>query len=186
MGMRATIAYINKDNRVRLTTVQWSTVLDKTLGHMIAQEQDAGGDATHLVSDAFKTITSTFEHVSCVDIVEEGENIQIPTTPLAYDVFIFGGQAIGAYDVSTIGGQSISMKNEWDLGEIDIYGYHLDGNSLGAVYNENKPETIQFFWANREMDEIKTRNCGIDALGKFYGNPNNKKKLKTLGSLRKH
>lgn len=172
MGMRATIAYISKDNRVRLTSVQWSTVLDKTLGHMIAQAKDAGDDATHLVSDAFKTITSTFEHVSCVDIVEEGENIPTPTTPLAYDV-------------SIIGGQPIDMKNEWVLGEIDIYDYHLDGGSIGAVYNENKPETIQFFWSDYETDEIKTRNCGIDALGKFYGNPNNKKKLKTFGSFRK-
>lgn len=174
MGMRATIALIDHDKSVKVTSVQWSTKLDAVIGMLaFVANQKVPGSANAAVENLFRKVTEN-GHISAVESGYEpnyGKNVK-----LEHGIIIAGVQEAG---------QNPTYR---DRSAIDIHNYHLDGGSIGAVYDVSKPDTIEFFWDNYNYDQdiengIATRNTSIAHLASFYGKPANRSKLKKFGHL---
>lgn len=176
MGMRATIAYIKTDKTVQLTSLQWSTRLDQTLGHMANSARENNQSPSVVIADLFKAVTSQWMHASAIEIdlgtdltydLSPGESVKINERD-----FYFGHSVQASFPQGE-GNKTYNVK------DIDIYNYHLDGGSIGAIYDERKPNYIEFFWTNPDTYEVETRKCSIDALANFYKDvENNPHKLK--------
>jgi len=165
MGMRATVAFVNTDKSVKLTSVQWSTRLDQTLGHMAHKVRENGDDHYKAIAGLFRTVTSRWNHVSSIEL-----NDGAPTNR---DI------VMGANVVVNFPQKDEPQKRYANRKSVDIYNYHLDGGSVGAIYDMSKPGYIEFFWRDYDTDTIQTRNCNISALADFYNDVFNKpQKLK--------
>lgn len=161
MGMRATVAFVDTDKSVKLTSVQWSTRLDQTLGHMASEARKAGQDPAKVIAGLFRTVTSKWNHVSAIQISDEA-----PTDR----------EIVMGHDVRV----DFPQKHEPQIRyanrkSVDIYNYHLNGGSIGAIYDMSNPDIIEFFWEDYDYETdtdngIKTRKCSIDSLANFYGN----------------
>ena len=180
MGMRATIAYISEDKTVSLTSLQWSTRLDQTLGHMASSARQSGKSPISTIANLFKTVTSNWQHLSAIELNFEANTSDEPGTTLLQDMegsrqdFHFG------HRVQVCAPQGVNNKTH-NLKNIDIYKYHLDSGSIGAIYNERNPHYIEFFWMNPNTRNIETRKCSINSLANFYKEAkNNPDKVKTF------
>lgn len=161
MGMRATVAFVDTDKSVKLTSVQWSTRLDQTLGHMASEARKAGQDPAKVIAGLFRTVTSKWNHISAVQLSDEA-----PTDR----------EIVMGHNVRVDFPQKHKPQTRYaSRKSVDIYNYHLDGGSIGAIYDMNNPGIIEFFWEDYDYETdtdngIKTRKCSIDALANFYGN----------------
>lgn len=175
MGQRATIAFIDTDKSVQLTSVQWSTRLDQTLGHMANEARKANQDPAKVIAGLFRKVTRSYGHVSAVEISSKTDKFFNKNTDkeIGYGVSMSSGQDKNPTD------NKFSNRDR-----VDIYNWHLDGSSIGAIYDMSKPDIIEFFWDgydyNTDTDMgIKTRKCSIDSLANFYKNvPAQPQKLK--------
>lgn len=171
MGMRGTIAFVDTDRSVRLTTVQWSTHLDRTIGHFAAMARKDEQDMYTEVAELFRAITR-YNHISCLEVENDKFAAEKNDEKVGYGVYI--NRPVNDAPVK------ISKNRNF----IDIYNYHLDSDSMGAIYDMAKPDKIEFFWENN-YGVIEKRICGIMSLANFYNDieatPN---KLKKFGFLR--
>ena len=162
MGMRAGIIYKDKTGTSVLTTLQWSTRLDQTLGHHIARSGNPMADVKHI----FKSVVDKYSHVSAMEIV---------TTP---EGRLSG--AIKACNGYEWDGHSERARSIFD-GHKEAMECHLDSGSIGAMFDESHPDRITFYFISDKTDEIEVKNCSIEALGKFYkdveGKPGKLKKF---------
>lgn len=175
MGMRATIAYVGFDETVAMTTVQWSTRIDQTLGHAANQVRAKGEDMGAYMGHLFGSITHNFGHISALEI-----DVDYKPSPFGKDYRFDRGVYAASYQ------DEMPDYNKFANREVvDIYDYHLDGGSIGAIYDERTPDKIEFFWMNDDTGMLETRKCGIEALANFYKDALMKpRKLKKFGFRR--
>lgn len=164
MGMRAGIIYKDSNGTSHLTSIQWSTMIDRTLGHFIAQSQAPEAD----VKDLFKMITRNFGHIGSLEIVRNEDVMEEQDR-------LYG----------TIYAHSVMEKFKSQFNNVeDAIDSHLNGGSIGAIFDEAHPERITFYFDNPVTDELEMRNCSIQALGKFYSDVENKPKKRKKFSFR--
>lgn len=162
MGMRATIAYIDNKDVIHLTTVQWSTRLDQTLGHYFSEERKAGKNAHASMKALFEKIAAN-EHISCLDLdldynPENDYRGGAATEHIGHNVYLKGMQ----------GDELATFESEHDISG-GIYGYHLNGGSIGAIYKAYEPNKVEFFWSENATD-IGNAVENLDELADFYSN----------------
>lgn len=180
MGMRATVAFVDKDKSVKVTSVQWSTRLDQTLGHMASESIKNDQDPRKVIAGLFRTITKNWNHVSAIEI-SDGANLGDVNNR---DI------VMGHNIVVNYAQKNEPQKRYASRKDIDIYNYHLDGSSIGAIYDMSTPDIIEFFWNAYDYDTdtdygVQSRKCNINSLANFYSDVfNNPAKLKKLGNLR--
>lgn len=157
MGMRAGLIYKAKSGISTLTSVQWSTLTDQSLGHFAANSQAAEAD----LKDLFKTITDNYDHISALEIDD---------TPADKHSLSFGVvKAVSGHKRKDGSLEYYQFDNAQDAMED-----YLDGHSVGAMFNEANPERVTFYFISNETRELETRNAGISALAKFYNDVDNK------------
>lgn len=170
MGMRASIAYVSKDKTVRMTTVQWSTMIDQTLGYFIAECQRDGLDYEMEVMNLLRTITRDYEHISALNFND---------APSSYGTNKRYLHNIVAESVCNVDSDYDNLYASAKNIPGGIYDYHLDSGSIGVVYRENAPDKLEFFWD--DDNKIATRKCSMKSLGHFYKDyltkPNKRKKF---------
>lgn len=171
MGMRATIAYVGFDGAVAMTSVQWSTRIDQTLGYVANQVRAKGEDMNAYMGHLFGSITHNFGHISALE-----QDVDYTPSSFGKDYrFDRGAYAASVQDEMPDYNKFANRK------VAKIYSYHLDAGSIGAIYDERTPDKIEFFWRNDVTGQIETRKCGIEALANFYndvpGKPNKLKKF---------
>lgn len=119
MGMRATIAFVDKDKSVKLTSVQWSTRLDQTLGHMASEARKNNQDPGKVIAGLFRMITSKWNHVSAVQLSDEA-----PTDR----------EIIMGHNVRVDFPQKHEPQKRYaNRKSVDIYNYHLDATHLCCI-----------------------------------------------------
>lgn len=177
MGMRATIGYVQNDGKTSVVSVQWSTVLDRTLGHFIADAMKSGDDVHEKLREFFSGVTKN-GHISSVDIdftLSDGDRQWMGKCETYGPLVVSGIQGV-------FKGDRDFYNSESDVPGGSIENYHLDSGSIGAVYREKDPNRIEFFWNNNLTGEVEKRYCGIDPLARFYNNvEKNQSKLKKFG-----
>lgn len=157
MGMRATIALTDTDGMTRLTSLQWSTMLHKSLAEaMVNTPEDKQVDA---IRNAFAK-TVEFEHATAVDTVEDERDV----VEAGNGLFIHGPQGHRPKRLAR------QLKNN------QIFDYHLDDNSIGARYDERNPEVVTFFWLNWNrstwLEKVMSEDVKIADLAKGEFSPN--------------
>lgn len=160
MGMRAGIIYRDENGISTITSVQWSTRIDQILGHFISNSDNPVEDVRNL----FKKISQDFARISALQI-NNGETDEYRKDH-SFGTVVAEGIQNADYN-RTFRNLNTAMDS------------HLNRSSIGAIFDESKPEFISFYFENPYTDEIEVRNCSIAALGKFYNNvEKNPRKLK--------
>lgn len=180
MGMRATVAFVDKDKSVKVTSVQWSTRLDQTLGHMSSESIKKDQDPGKVIAGLFRTITQRWNHVSAIEINNDFDpnDVNNRNIVMGHDIVVNFAQ------------KNEPQKRYASRKDIDIYNYHLDGGSIGAIYDMSTPDIIEFFWNDYDYDTdtdhgVQSRKCKISSLANFYSDVfNQPAKLKKFGVLR--
>lgn len=161
MGMRAGIIYKDKNGISHLTTSQWSTRIDQTLGHFIANSDNPIEDVRNL----FKNITEQFDHVSALEIYRENEDYGFNAeTDVSYDNVVYAARGCKFNDGGT---------NDFS-DAFYAMNVHLDGGSIGAMFDEKHPERITFYFDSEVSYKMETRNRSINNLGGFYSDVDKK------------
>jgi len=160
MGMRAGIIYRNRNEISTITSVQWSTRIDQTLGHYIANSS-APVESVRIL---FSTITESFSHISALETKYDEDKIED------------NDYSFESVYVKSI--QEFEYSREFTNIQ-EAMESHLNSSSIGAIFDENNPEFISFYFENPYTEEIEVRNRSIASLGNFYNNvKNNPRKLK--------
>lgn len=152
MGMRASLIYRGSNRDYKSTSIQWSTILDMSLGYYLSQF-DTSEEKITKTHDFFANTVHKYSHVSSIEITDK-EN-----------------KTIGLNNpVERVKGIRYNIHNA-----MEIMQNHLNKGSLGALYDVNKPDKITFFCYD-DNDILITKNCSIEALSKYYADFHNKKK----------
>lgn len=168
MGMRGTIGYIDTDSTMKLTMVQWSTMLDRTIGVLAANSIRNGEDPVEAVRALVKDVTNRFFHISALETVsdeEDGNNVD--EVVLSHGIYAHApAEREGEFaDVGVYGVDSVDNHREL------AHDYHLNGQSIGLVVDANSDnENIEFFYDNNETDEFETNMLSVHDLADFYAN----------------
>lgn len=169
MGMRATIAYVEATGKTFVTTVQWATRLDQTIGHYLHSERENGVAVNESAKDLIAMVTKNHGHISALEISDAKDVLRTNDIPVSNSVVIAGHQS------------SANVFNSELEASAEIYDNELDGGSIGAVYRENKPDSVEFFWVDPTSYDLIKRNSGTGALANFYsdvhGKPSKLKKM---------
>lgn len=152
MGMRASLIYRGTNRDYKSTSIQWSTILDMSLGYYLSQF-DTSEEKITKTHDLFANTVHKYDHVSSIEITHKENKTIGLTNP-----------------IERVKGIHYKPHNAMEL-----MPNHLDGGSLGALYDVNKPDKITFFYYDNQGVLI-TKNCGIEALSKYYADFYNKKK----------
>lgn len=160
MGMRATFGRIDTNGNVKATSVQWSTMFDENLCNAVGSiDGDVHADLVKArmdcVRNIFSHITTKYDHVSCVDSVDAMSSREYQSEEIleGTKLCVIGGCARDSFDDDendTLTNVLANMVDKRDYEE--IFTYHLDGNSIGAVYDERVPEIVTFFWRDYDKD----------------------------------
>lgn len=170
MGMRASIAMTGIDGLTRITSVQWSTRLDQTIGNYLAQRGTQGDELSVALSELLEAVIK-HGHISALEILESAEE-GYKAVPLGYGTFISFPQEKGV--------KPAKMSRQ------EVREYHLDYGSIGAHYDQRHPERIEFFWYDDATGVVTHRNVSLAELVRFYAPEKlSNNRLKSFGNLRK-
>lgn len=169
MGMRATIGYIDTDNSMKLTSVQWSTMLDRTLGFYASKVAASGNDPVEGIHSLVKNITERFWHIGALEVARPDEEEEDGDTQLGHNVYADlarereGDDAqLGIFDADTEENQRETARN-----------FHLNGGSVGVIVDANDTDgTIELFYDNNETDELESRVFTVSELAEYYEGAN--------------
>lgn len=167
MGMRATIGYIDTDKTMKLTTVQWSTMLDRTFGYYASRELENEEDPIEGVRELVKYVTDHYQHISCFEITD---NTSVDgLVHLAHDVCVSGPQEreSGDYGIFPADTSENHRKN--------ARYFHLDHGSVGVLIDANSTsESVEFFYINDDYDteEVQCSVISLYELAEFYAKAN--------------
>lgn len=157
MGMRAAVVYRMKSGNVRMSTLQWSTILDKTFVRDIesAVNNHSAKSKVEATRNFMRNATTINGHYSSIESMTGAEvaverrkkGLGSPKSirkigPLSYGVF--HGDNYPATNYGNISDAQIrSVCNEC-----------LDGGSVGIYYDERNPTVVQFFRLNDDYDLV--------------------------------
>lgn len=153
MGQRATIALTDNTGATLLTSVQWSTMLHRSLGE--ALKNVAADQRADAIVEVFAKVTE-YEHISSIDTSESA------AINAGHGLYIFCPQDCNP------------TRLKRACSDTDIYEWHLDGNSIGAHYDQRMPDALTFFWSvwDGKRERIETRVVSLADLATFDFEPN--------------
>lgn len=137
MGQRASIAHIKKNGKTRITSVQWSRFLDKTIGHYLNEADKTDHDLTGAAQKFFSQVTA-YDHISSVEVDDESDTENQSTREhklIEHGVLIDG--------IQNVNDNRYAKERDVPGG---VYEYELNSGSIGAVYRENEPDIIELFY----------------------------------------
>lgn len=139
MGQRATFAYVHEDGTVGMTSVQWST----SFHHSLAQE--LAFPSSQSVQDRVKAIFTAitqYEHISSFETPLTDASLR---ESIDYSILFHDGRYETVGEHSIINGFTEKNTAPTVLSDEEIYEYHLDADSIGAIFYE-KTGQVKFFW----------------------------------------
>lgn len=152
MGMRASIAMTGVDGLTRITSVQWSTRLDQTIGNYLAQAKAEEVELPEALTELLNEVLS-HGHISALEMIAGDEGGYKPIA-LGRNTFISFAQEDGSTPAE--------MTRE------QVREYHLDGGSIGAHYDQRRPNLLEFFWYDEATAEIAHSELTLYALARSY------------------
>lgn len=169
MGMRATFGYIADDRTMKLTSVQWSTMIDRAIGVCAHNARENGDSPVHAVHQMFKGITDQYEHISSLDVPSaSGAPVTSPDVELNNGLVLSRG-----LERENLHDGIYYPQKGWTLRALKdtAYGFHLDGGSLGVVLNEREISSgkVELFYYEEGTENVKVSSLSIEALANFYG-----------------
>lgn len=160
MGMRASAVYIDKTGTGFLTTLQWSTKIDKTLGYelsLVGENEDANVRMTQIFAPL-----AAFEHLSAIDTFDPEEDEMLAGDIMVTPSLVFSGPQPAGDAVFANVDKDMSLITNW----------HLDSGSLGVIYDARYTSVLTFFYLDDQTDNVRTLNMTFDELIKVYVDKN--------------
>lgn len=161
MGMRASAVYIDKTGTGFLTTLQWSTKIDKTLGYelsLVGENEDANVRMTQIFAPL-----AAFEHLSAIDTFDPEEDEMLAGDIMVTPSLVFSGpQPAEGAQVFPHADKDMKRMKEW----------HLNSGSLGVIYDARYTSVLRFFYLDDQTDNVRTLNMTFDELIKAYVDKN--------------
>lgn len=157
MGMLANFSYVDQTGALTMTTVQWSTMIDRILSEALRDHSNPHKALKRL----FKKVTE-FEHISALDTTAPAdaliaEGLIAPAVSLPYGLY-----AHGVY--TSFGPTRYTRKEVEKRGGVRniVEEYHFE-DGISVIVDANDPEKIAFGWAG---DGIVWEDAKIEDLVK--------------------
>lgn len=157
MGMRASVIYRMKSGHVKMSTLQWSTMLDKTFIRDIesAVAYHAAGSKVEATRKFMRNATTINGHYSAIESMA-GAEVAIERRKKGFgtpkSIRKIGPNSYGIFHGESF--PAANYRNITDANIRELCSEHLDGGSVGIYYDEKNPTVVKFFRLNDDYDLV--------------------------------
>lgn len=146
MGMRAVVAYEDKNGNVKVTTNQWATVIHKTIGQYIEGKVSRGVDFDKAASVLFRHITKN-NHISNIDLYTD-EEVAKQNEFYERKMIKLAGKTENGANLHIVGPYTEEApETHKNVESLDMlvrnHSHAQDG--ISAYYSEKEPGVIKFY-----------------------------------------
>lgn len=148
MGMRATFAHIDTKGTLKMTSVHWSTIIDKNLSYALKGHKNPANALSRLLNK----VTSEFEHISALDLKsnidysqEHIKKYHEDDDPMPYGFMVNGGLPDPAF-ASEYKRRYTNKEAEKAGGHQRLIDDYHTRDGISVIYDVRTPDNVRFGW----------------------------------------